>query len=181
MEDDGRHDLVKSGTESSTLQWPGDLQTGTQKDKQMGAQTAKDDRASVQSDVLSVTESERELLVNSEKMRGGGANDKTTPVPHLDKKEEEHVVNQLPEKAAQVFTPAVTVLRRSPSSPRENQEFWEMESQMSPLLVPQGVSHNFNQHEYQFDCDEAPLPSTCMCTVVVFLWRAGQEQRWVEF
>lgn len=157
MEDGGRRDLVKSGAESSTLQWPGDLQTG--------AQTAIGDRISVRSDV-SVTESQRELLVNSEK-RGGGANDKT-PVTHLEK-EEEPVENQLPEKAAQVFTPAVTALRQSPSSPGENRELWEMESQKSPLLVP--MPHNY--HQYQFDCDEATPPSTCRHTVVC-LWRVGQ-------
>ncbi|CAF95040.1 unnamed protein product [Tetraodon nigroviridis] len=153
MEDGGwQYDLVKSGTESSTLQWPGDLQTG--------AQTAKDDRTSVRSDVVSVTESEREALVNSEKRREGGANDKTVLLTHLEGKEEP-VENQLPEKAAQVFTPAVTVLRLTPSSPRENQEFWEMESQKSPLLVPQRMPHNYNHPEYRFDCDGATPPSTC--------------------
>lgn len=167
MEDGGRRcDLVKSGTESSTLQWPGDLQTG--------ARTARDDRTSMRSDVVSVTESEREALVNSEKRSEGGANDKTTLETHPEKKEEEPVENQLPEKAAQVFTPAVTVLRPSPSSPRENPELWEMESQKSPLLVPQGMPHNYNQQEYQFECDEATLPSTCTCTVLICLWRAGQ-------
>lgn len=170
MEDGGRRrDLVKSGTESSTLQWPGDLQTGAGTDRQTGAQTARDDRTSMRSDVVSVTESEREVLVNSEKRSEGGANDKNP-----EKKEEEPVENQLPEKAAQVFTPAVTVLRPSPSSPRENPELWEMESQKSPLLVPQGMPHNYNQQEYQFECDEATLPSTCTCTVLICLWRAGQ-------
>lgn len=169
MEDGGwQYDLVKSGTESSTLQWPGDLQTG--------AQTAKDDRTSVRSDVVSVTESEREALVNSEKRREGGANDKTVLLTHLEGKEEP-VENQLPEKAAQVFTPAVTVLRLTPSSPRENQEFWEMESQKSPLLVPQRMPHNYNHPEYRFDCDGATPPSTCSFTDHVCLWRGAGGQR----
>lgn len=164
--------MVKSGTESSTLQWPGDLQTGAETDRQ-----AKDDMTSVGSDVVSATESERELMVNSEESRGGGANDKT-PGPHLEKNQEEPVENQLPEKAAQVFTPAVTVLHPSPSSPRDDQEFWEMESQKSPLLVP---LHNYSHHQYQFECDEAPHPRTRTCTVLVGLWCAGWEGRWVEF
>lgn len=160
MEGGGQRDLVKLGTESSSLQWPGDLQTG--------AQTAKDDRTSVRSDV-SVTESERELLIR----RGGGATGKTAGGSHLEKEEEEPVENQLPAEAAQVFTPAVTVLHPSPSSPREIQEFWEMESQRSPLLVPQGMPHNYNHHEYQFGYDQATPPSTRTCTDVC-LWRAGQ-------
>lgn len=151
MEGGGQRDVVKLGTESSSLQWPADLQTAAQ----TAAQAAKDDGTSVRSDV-SVTESERELLVR----RGGGATGKTADGPHLEKEEEEPVENQLPAEAAQVFTPAVAVLHPSPSSPREIQEFWEMESQRSPLLVPQGMPHNYNHHEYQFGYDQATPPST---------------------
>lgn len=168
MEDGGLCDLVKLGT---NLQWPGDLQMATQKDGQTAAQTAKDDRASVRSDVVSVKESEKELLVNSEKKRGGGADDKTMLASQ---KKEEFVENQLPEKAAQVFLPAVTVLRASASSPRENQEIWEMESQKSPLLVPPGKPHNYNHHQCPFDSDEATAQSGCTCAILVCLWRAGQ-------
>lgn len=158
------------GTESSTLRWPGDLRTNVATDRQasveterpMGGETDKDDRISVQSDVISCTESEREPTVKCER-RGGGASEQaeTGAVTDLDKKEEEPLENKLPEKAAQVFAPAVTVLHSSPTSPRENQELWEMESQKSPFLVPQGTSH----YENQFDWEEATNPSTCRCTV----------------
>lgn len=153
------------GTESSTLRWPGDLQTNVVTDRQASVETErptdKDDRKSVQSDVISCTESEREPIVKSER-RGGGASEQaeTGVATDLDKKEEEPLENQLPEKAAQVFAPAVTILHSSPASPRESQELWEMESQKSPFLVPQGTSH----HETQFDWEEDTNPSTCRCT-----------------
>uniref|UniRef100_A0A3P9PPR4 Transmembrane protein 79 n=1 Tax=Poecilia reticulata TaxID=8081 RepID=A0A3P9PPR4_POERE len=52
--------------------------------------------------------------------------------------------NQLPEKAAQVFSPAVTVLP-SPVASRDTEAFWEMESERSPFLSPR----------------QDPPPSTC--------------------
>lgn len=178
MEDGGRRDLVKSGTESSTLQWSGDLQRAAETDRETAAETAKDDRTSVRSDVASVTESERELLVNSEKSRGGGANDKTALVAPLEK-EEEPGENQLPENAAQVFTPAGSALCPSPSSARENREFWEMESQNGPLLVPQGMAHNYKHHQYQFECDEATPSTTCTCMLWFVCGGQGTDHRWV--
>lgn len=162
------------GTESSTLQWPGDLKTNVATDRQasveterpIGVETDKDEGISVQSDVISCTESEREPISNSER-RGGGASEQaeTGVVTDLDKKEEEpggeEEENQLPEKAAQVFAPAVTILHSSPASPRESQELWEMESQKSPFLVPQGTPRHGNQFYWEEDTN----PSTCRCTV----------------
>lgn len=174
----GSPKMGDDGTESSTLRWPGDLRTNVATDrhasveteKPMGVGTDKDDRMSVQSDVISCTESEREPIVKSER-RGGGAGEQaeTGVVSGLDTKEEEPLENQLPEKAAQVFAPAVTVLHSSPVSPRESRELWEMESQKSPFLVPQGIPH----HENQFDWEEDTDPSTRRCTVHHCLWRAG--------
>lgn len=175
MEEGGRG-LTKPETEASTLQWPGDRQTGRQtdgqtggetdrqisgeKEGQTGGQTAKDDRTSVWSDE-SCTESERELSAN-EKRRGGGAyTDDTGAGTHLGNKEEEPE-NQLPEKAAQVFCPAVKSLHSSPSSPTDIQELWEMGSQKSPFLVPRDSSQ-FNQPESQFDWEASP-GSTCTGT-----------------
>uniref|UniRef100_A0A3Q2QZZ0 Transmembrane protein 79b n=1 Tax=Fundulus heteroclitus TaxID=8078 RepID=A0A3Q2QZZ0_FUNHE len=51
------------------------------------------------------------------------------------KMEEEADGNQLPEKAAQVFSPAVTVLP-DPSLPKDTDGLWEMISEKSPFLVP---------------------------------------------
>ncbi|XP_030274199.1 transmembrane protein 79-like [Sparus aurata] len=145
--------------ESSTLQWPGDRQTGGQ----TGGQTGKDERVSVRSDIslreaVSWTESERELMAEGER-RGGGAGDYDGAglMTHL---EAEPIENHLPEKAAQVFSPAVTVLPL-PSSPREGEAFWEMESEKSPFLSPRGVPQDYNQHGYQHEWTEDPPPATC--------------------
>ena len=144
---------------SSTLQWPGDGQVGGQ----TGGQTGKDERVSVRSDIslretVSWTESERELMAEGER-RGGGACDYDGAglMTHL---EAEPIENHLPEKAAQVFSPAVTVLPL-PSSPREGEAFWEMESEKSPFLSPRGAPQDYNQHGYQYEWTEDPPPATC--------------------
>lgn len=156
--------MEDGGTESSTLQCRGDLHAAVEAGREAGVKTAKDDRTSVRSDVVSCTESERELIVKSKRRRGGGANeqDETGLLTHLDKKEEDPVENQLPEKAAQVFAAELSILHSSPSSPMESQEVWEMESQKSPFLVPQGTPYCDNQ----FDWEEDKPPSTCRCTFV---------------
>ncbi|XP_053183824.1 transmembrane protein 79-like [Scomber japonicus] len=61
---------------------------------------------------------------------------------------EEPAENLLPEKAAQVFSPAVTVLS-SPSSPRESEAFWELEK--TPFLRHEGLqdyTEDYNQDGY---------------------------------
>ncbi|KAM9353416.1 transmembrane protein 79-like [Symphorus nematophorus] len=132
--------------EPSTLQWPGDRQTGGQ----------TGDRVSVRS--VSWTESERELLAER-RAEGAGL------VTHLE--EAEPMENHLPEKAAQVFSPAVTVLH-SPSSPRDTEAFWDMESEKSPFMDPRGVQdynqhgcQDYNHHGYQYDWAEDTPPATC--------------------
>ncbi|XP_076593716.1 transmembrane protein 79-like [Chaetodon auriga] len=148
-------------TEPSTLQWPGDRQTG--------GQTGKDDRTSVRSDIslreaVSWTESERELMAEGER-RGGeggeaGEEKGVGLMTHLEEEEEEPVENHLPEKAAQVFSPAVTVLH-SPSSARESEAFWEMGSEKSPFLGPRGVPQDYNHHGHQYEWTEDTPPATC--------------------
>uniref|UniRef100_UPI0037E85D97 transmembrane protein 79 n=1 Tax=Semicossyphus pulcher TaxID=241346 RepID=UPI0037E85D97 len=146
--------------EPSTMQWPGDRQTGGQ----TGGHTGKADRMSVRSDIslreaASWTESERELMVEGERRGGGGEEEGAGLKTHLEE-EEEPTENHLPEKAAQVFSPAVTVLQ-SPSSPRESEAFWEMESEKSPFLSPRGVCQNYDQHGYQYEWTEDTPPATC--------------------
>ncbi|KAM3614807.1 uncharacterized protein V6R79_019212 [Siganus canaliculatus] len=138
--------------EPSTLQWPGDRQTR--------GQTGNVDRMSLRSDLslreaASWTESERELIAErtGERAGGEGAGLRT----HLE--EEEPAENHMPEKAAQVFSPAMTVLP-SPSPPRDTEAFWEMESEKQPFLGPQGVSQNYNNHGYQY---EWPEDTTLAC------------------
>lgn len=73
---------------------------------------------------------------------------------------EEPVENHLPEKAARVFSPAVTVLH-SRSLPRESEAFREMESEKSPFLGPQGGPQDYNHHGYQYEWTEDTPPATC--------------------
>ncbi|KAG7218829.1 hypothetical protein INR49_019671, partial [Caranx melampygus] len=153
-------EVIRSSTlEPSTLPWPGDRQTG--------GQTGKGDRVSVRSsEAASWTESERELLAESKGGVKGGADD-AEGVELIDKwvglkthLEEDPAENHLPEKAAQVFSPAVTVLP-SPSSPRETEVFWEMESEKSPFLGPRVIPQDYNQHGYQFEWTENTPPARC--------------------
>lgn len=161
---EGDEEVVKSAMmEPSTLQWPEDRQTG--------GQTGKADRMSVRSDLslretASWTESERELLAEGERRAGGGASEGEGGglLTHLE--EEEPVENQLPEKAAQVFSPAVTVLH-SPSSPRESEAFWEMQSEKSPFLGPQGVHEDYNHDGFQYDWPEDTPRATCKYTCLL--------------
>lgn len=136
--------------EPSTLQWPGD--------RQAGSETGKEDRTSLRSDVLSCTESEGEKRGQANEKEGVG------PMTQL---EEVPVENELPAKAAQVFSPAVTVLH-SPSSPRESEAFWEMESEKNPFLGSQGVPQDYNHHGYRYDCIEDTPPTTCKYTILFF-------------
>ncbi|XP_049439705.1 transmembrane protein 79-like [Epinephelus fuscoguttatus] len=143
--------------EPSTLQWPGDRQTGGQ----TAGQTSKGDRMSVRSDnsvreAASWTESERELIAEGKRRGAEGREEGAEPMTHL---EEEPTENHLPEKAAQVFNPAVTVLH-APSSPRESEAFWEMESEKSPFLSSR-VPQDYNQHGYQYEWTEDKPPAKC--------------------
>ena len=88
--------------------------------------------------------------------------------PHL--KEEEEVEtgeNHLPEKAAQVFSPALTILPSSPTTPRDAEAFWEMESEKSPFMGSHGV--DYNQHGYEYKYTEKRPSARCKYTSVSHL------------
>lgn len=171
---EGQEEAVPSAMmEPATLQWPEDRQTG--------GQTGKADRMSARSDLslreaASWTESQRELRAEGEKRAGGGASDGEGEglVTHLEE-EEEPAENQLPEKAAQVFSPAVTILH-SPSSPRGSEAFWEVQSEKSPFLGPRGVPEDCNHDGFQYDWAEDPPPAPCKYTCLLLCpsqWWAG--------
>ncbi|XP_032414827.1 transmembrane protein 79-like [Xiphophorus hellerii] len=128
--------------EPETLQWPEDRETGT------GGRT---DGVIARSDASSWTESERGRRMERAELIGEGRG-------HLEE-------NRLPEKAAQVFNPAVTVLPSLAAS-RDTEAFWEKESERSPFLSPRQV--DYNQHGYQFDLPEDTPPST---------WKGGCSDR----
>lgn len=167
----GEEEMVRSAMlEPSTLQWPAERHT----DGQTVGQTGKGDRMSVRSDTslreaASWTESQRELMAVGERGGGGGgtgADEGAGLRTHLE--EDEPAENHLPEKAAQVFSPAVTVIN-SPSSPRESEAFWEMESEKSPFLGHRGAPMDYNQHGYQYEWTEDTRPATCKYTCPHFL------------
>ncbi len=143
-------------TEPSTMRWAGDRQTG--------GQTFKEERLSVRSEIsvreaASWTESERELMAEGERK----GEDEGVELMTLLQEEEEPLENHLPEKAAQVFIPAVRVLP-SPTSPKESEAFWEMESEKSPFLGPRGEPQDYNHHGYQYEWTEDTPPATCKYT-----------------
>uniref|UniRef100_A0A665TEW3 Transmembrane protein 79b n=1 Tax=Echeneis naucrates TaxID=173247 RepID=A0A665TEW3_ECHNA len=124
--------------ESSTLPWLGERQTG--------GQTSKGDRMTMRSsEAANWTESEKQLMV--EEMKKGAASE-DEGVEMRTQLEENH----LPEKAAQVFSPALTAFP-SPSSPRQSKVFWEMKSEKSPFLGPQ-APQDYNQHGYRYEWTE---------------------------
>uniref|UniRef100_A0A7N8XWE8 Transmembrane protein 79b n=1 Tax=Mastacembelus armatus TaxID=205130 RepID=A0A7N8XWE8_9TELE len=98
--------------EPSTLQWTRDRQA----DGQTGGQPGRGDRMSVRSsEAASWTESERELAAEGLRKEGGGGEgrgkgeeEEADPQTHLGGGEEP-VENHLPEKAAQVFSPAMSI------------------------------------------------------------------------
>ncbi|KAK5873420.1 hypothetical protein PBY51_018462 [Eleginops maclovinus] len=60
--------------------------------------------------------------------------------------------NQLPERAAQVFSPAVTVLR-------DTEAYWETQSEKSLFLGPRGGLQDYNQHGFQYEWTEDTPPN----------------------
>ncbi|MED6259194.1 hypothetical protein ATANTOWER_018423 [Ataeniobius toweri] len=163
-----RAELKKSAMmEPCTLQWPEDRKTGGLTDGHASGQISKEERVTVRSDLSlceasSWTKRKQELKAEQGRRIGGaeeGAGLTGEEMKHLKMEAEEEVgENRLPEKAAQVFSPAVTVLP-SPHSPRNTEAFWEMDSKRSPFLGPQEV--NYNQHGYQCEFTEEKPPSTC--------------------
>ncbi|XP_034029613.1 transmembrane protein 79-like [Thalassophryne amazonica] len=91
--------------EASTLQWPRLKENGG-------------DQTSVRTDCASASWTEKELKA------GGGQEEEEL------KKQGEHGGNNLPEKAAKVFSPTATVLHSPPS---QSDAFWEVESEKSPF------------------------------------------------
>ncbi|CAN9514404.1 unnamed protein product [Ophioblennius macclurei] len=117
-------------------------------------QRGKGDRMSMRSDaslhMSSWTESERELKVARVEVEGGGQE-----AEHPTHLQEEQGGNYLPEKAAQVFSPAVANLP-SPTIATLGEAYWE--SEKSPFLSP----HDYGQHGYQGEWpDDGGKPMPC--------------------
>lgn len=184
-------EMVSSANlEPTTLQWPGHRDRGNGSAPSNGDKERKRDddddaegeRRSERSECLfgggqSRTESERELGSRAEKRRTGDGwmelerEDKGPS--NRGKKEQTEIevekvgggaeeMNSLPEKAAQVFNPAVTILRSSslPASPRESEAFWDEETEKSPFLgphtpPPDGYYHDWPVEGHSSKCKES--------------------------
>ncbi|XP_028428435.1 transmembrane protein 79 isoform X1 [Perca flavescens] len=125
-------------------------------DRQTGGQTGKGDRLSVRS-AASWTESQLEgaglrtpLEAEPESQREGAGLRTPLGAGLRTALEAEPAENELPEHAAQVFSPSVAVLH-CPNSPRDTEAFWEMESEKRPFLGPRGEPQDYNQHGCHYE------------------------------
>lgn len=77
--------------------------------------------------------------------------------------EVEDGMNSLPEKAAQVFNPSVTILHSSsaPTSPREREPFWDVDAEKNLLLVPQGTPHDGYYHDWPVEGGSSKYGCDC--------------------
>ncbi|XP_036801054.1 uncharacterized protein tmem79b isoform X2 [Oncorhynchus mykiss] len=171
--------------EPTTLQWPGDRDV-EKATKNGSALTVKEDtgrgkgddpegeRRSVHSMCTSLQEggsrmeSERRQGLGVERMRMGEEwMEREVQHPGLCKRgkkvqveiEVEDGMNSLPEKAAQVFNPSVTILHSSsaPTSPREREPFWDVDAEKNLLLVPQGTPHDGYYHDWPVEGGSSKL------------------------
>ncbi|KAJ8290044.1 hypothetical protein GJAV_G00008100 [Gymnothorax javanicus] len=165
--------------EPSTLQWPddkekekGNMNGGAESEKQEGKEEEGGPReketvtenGSVESVCTSAkgqgsrTESDRELerrdresvegWMEVEKEMRTKEEKKPNPL-EIEVEEEDAQINSMPEKAAQVFRPNVTVLHSSgePESPRGSRQFWREDTEKTPFLSPHAtVPNNFYNH-----------------------------------
>lgn len=152
-------------TEPSTLPWPGDkagqhgelekvasdvkLEQG-EMDLVRAKESERSDSGSLHGGV-SRTESEREFdgrekQAMCEECVEGKQPELREKVPHLEIEVEE--LNHMPEKAARVFNPSISVLRSTsvPDSPRGRSEMWEEENHA--LLGLQGTLPDGYFHDY---------------------------------
>uniref|UniRef100_A0A3P9LZY3 Transmembrane protein 79b n=1 Tax=Oryzias latipes TaxID=8090 RepID=A0A3P9LZY3_ORYLA len=124
----------------------------------------KGDRKSIRSDTSiheasSCTESERALGADGKaRQERPGLPGEGMPLKTYLQKEENLGENRLPEKAAQVFSPAVTV-PPSHSAPKDEVACWEIESEKSPFLNYTGV--DYDQHGFQYEWTETRAPTKC--------------------
>ncbi|XP_071239953.1 uncharacterized protein [Salvelinus alpinus] len=171
--------------EPTTLRWPGDRDVETTT-KNRSALTAKEDKGRGKRDdpegerrrVYSMCtslhegesqmESERGLDLGAERMRMEEEwMGREVQHPGLCKRGEkvqveievEDGMNSLPEKAAQVFNPSVTILHSSsaPTSPRDREVFWDVDAEKSLLLIPQGTPPDGYYHDWPVERGSSKL------------------------
>ncbi|XP_027005604.1 transmembrane protein 79 [Tachysurus fulvidraco] len=153
--------LTSAETEPSTLPWPGDKadQLGeieeavsvlSPEQSEMDLVRGKESERSDSGGEVSRTESEREIG-GREKLACEDCMEKTQPekkekVPHLEIELEEW--NSMPEKAAGVFSPSLSILRSTsmPEPPRRRSEMWEEENHVflgHQVTIPDGYYNDY--------------------------------------
>ncbi|XP_014016797.2 transmembrane protein 79 isoform X1 [Salmo salar] len=166
--------------EPTTLQWPGDRDVEKTTKNGSALTAAKEDkgddpegeRRSVYSMCTSLQEGEsqmeRGLGLGAERMRTEEEwMGREVQHPGLCKRgkkvEVEDDVNSLPEKAAQVFNPSVTVLHSSsaPTSPRERLAFRDVDAEESLLLIPQGTPPDGYYHDWPVERGSSKCGCDC--------------------
>ncbi|CDQ67508.1 unnamed protein product [Oncorhynchus mykiss] len=77
--------------------------------------------------------------------------------------EVEDDMNYLPEKAAQVFNPSVTILHSSsaPTSPSGREVFWDVDAEKSCLLIPQGTPPDGYYHDWPVEGGSSKCGCDC--------------------
>lgn len=173
--------------EPTTLQWPGDRDVEKTTKNGSALTAAKEDkgddpegeRRSVYSMCTSLQEGEsqmeRGLGLGAERMRTEEEwMGREVQHPGLCKRgkkvEVEDDVNSLPEKAAQVFNPSVTVLHSSsaPTSPREREAFRDVDAEESLLLIPQGTPPDGYYHDWPVERGSSKCKETHQHFIFVF-------------
>ncbi|KAJ8335152.1 hypothetical protein SKAU_G00407910 [Synaphobranchus kaupii] len=180
QEEDGEVPVSSARLEPSTLQWPGDKETRKEGERGVVA-TEKEDAGKERGKgrVESVSSlrrgqgsrTESELGGRGSKMEGGWtevekakeaeANDKMA-LDGLMTEEDRDTANWMPEKAAQVFSPNVTILRPSMKykDPGYSAAFRADGTEKNPLLSPQGTPLDAYYHDWSTDSNT----SKCSCT-----------------
>ncbi|XP_028984033.1 transmembrane protein 79 isoform X5 [Betta splendens] len=156
---------VSTRTEPVALQWPTDREPRGPTDREPRGPTDREPRGPTDreprgqtgkahgmsvrsSEAASCTESDRELIEE----RGG-------PTTHPEEPVEEPVENQLPDKAAQVFSPAGNHF--SPSPREENQLLWDPQPEQTPFLAPAGLPQLYSPRGLQEEWAEDRPPASC--------------------
>ncbi|XP_029597362.1 transmembrane protein 79 [Salmo trutta] len=171
-------EMVSSANlEPTTLQWQGDRDV-EKTTKNRSALTVKEDRGKrddpegerVHAPPMCTSLQEGGSRMESERELGLGV-EREVQHPGLCKRgkkvqveiEVEDGVNSLPEKAAQVFNPSVTILHSSsaPTSPREGEAFRDVDAEKSRLLVSQGTPPDGYYHDWPVEGGSSKCGCDC--------------------
>ncbi|KAL7887498.1 hypothetical protein AOLI_G00052190 [Acnodon oligacanthus] len=150
--------------EPSTLQWPGDKNNqpgrmGNKAGSGLKLDSSKTDVAAEEASVRSDCASVRGEMSRTESESESDDKEPKEKVAHLEIEVEE--LNSMPEKAAGVFSPSVTVLYSTsmPEPPRQSVASWEENMEQKPFLGHQAALSHEYYHDYTMSNKQC-----CGCT-----------------